>query len=165
MISLSITDIKTFMSHLLIKDTFDDFLLSEAVISTSNTFTINGQINKSFYTDEELACLDDTTYSDWAKLKPFSFSLIKGSKVPSHLKVVFLLSQKDTLKLISNSSVNFDPADVKGLFLNIKYSDGSLSIVTGTSLGVFTLDKTLEHNFDSYVKSFLSDNSIAFEEL
>lgn len=35
MISLTIKDTKTFMSHLLIKDTFDNMLLSEAAIVTA----------------------------------------------------------------------------------------------------------------------------------
>jgi len=34
MISLTIKDTKTFMSHLLIKDTFDNMLLSEAAMAT-----------------------------------------------------------------------------------------------------------------------------------
>ena len=35
MISLRIKDTRKFMSHLLVKDTFDNFLLSEASINTS----------------------------------------------------------------------------------------------------------------------------------
>ena len=33
---------------------FDQFLLGEAVIMTGNTYTIDGHINRSFYTEEEL---------------------------------------------------------------------------------------------------------------
>ena len=165
MISLKIKDIKTFMSHLLIKNTFDNFLLSEALVSISNTFTIDGTINKSFYTDEERACLDDETYSKWSQIKPFCFNIIKGNKVPTNLKVIFLLSKQDMLNIIDISSLNFEPADIKGLFLNIKYCDDGLTIITGTSLSVFTMDKTLEHSFDKYVKLFLSDNAIDFEEM
>ena len=57
MISLTIKDTKTFMSHLLIKDTFDNMLLSEAAIVTGNTYNINGSINRSFFSDDELASL------------------------------------------------------------------------------------------------------------
>mgnify|MGYP006977389865 CR=1 FL=1 len=51
MISLTIKDTKTFMSHLLIKNTFDNMLLSEAAIVTGNTYNINGSINRSFFSD------------------------------------------------------------------------------------------------------------------
>ena len=55
MISLILKVTRTFMSNLLIKDTFDRLLLSEAVISTAHTYTINGEINKSFFSEEELS--------------------------------------------------------------------------------------------------------------
>ena len=51
MISLRIKDTKVFMSQLLIKDTFDRMLLSEATIKTACSYTINGQINKEYYSD------------------------------------------------------------------------------------------------------------------
>ena len=52
MISLMLKDTRTFMSNLLIKDTFDRMLLSEAVISTAHTYTNNGEINKSVFSEE-----------------------------------------------------------------------------------------------------------------
>ena len=58
MISLRIKNTKTFMSHLLVKDTFDNFLLSEADIKTSCSHSIDGQINRAFYSDEEWETLE-----------------------------------------------------------------------------------------------------------
>ena len=46
------------MSHLLVKDTFDNFLLSEADIKTSCSHSIDGQINRAFYSDEEWETLE-----------------------------------------------------------------------------------------------------------
>ena len=42
------------MSHLLLMETFDPFLLIEGEITTFNTFKIDGLIQKHFYTSEEL---------------------------------------------------------------------------------------------------------------
>ena len=94
MISLRIKNTKTFMSHLLVKDTFDNFLLSEADIKTSCSHSIDGQINRAFYSDEEWETLegDARRYELWLNQKPFCFSLIKGSKVPSSMKIVLLRS-------------------------------------------------------------------------
>ena len=66
MISLRIKDTKVFMSQLLIKDTFDRMLLSEATIKTACSYTINGQINKEYYSDEEWDNLNNNekSYSD-----------------------------------------------------------------------------------------------------
>lgn len=168
MISLSIKDVKLFMSHLLIKDTFDSFLLSEADISTANNFIINGNINKDFFSSEEYEELDNKNYSLWSQLKPFCFSLIKGSKVPSSMKIIFLLSDSQCSNILSSIDSSMDSpisvVDINGLFMNIRYQDGQLTIITGSSLKVFTLDKSIDNAFDKYVCRFLSDAGISFEE-
>ena len=53
MLALHITSMKTFMNQLLAGDAFDCFLLEEAIISTANTYTIDGHINVDFYPMEE----------------------------------------------------------------------------------------------------------------
>ena len=53
MIALQIKEIKSFMGKLLGTECFDSFLLEEAVITTYNTFRIDGRINREFYSDEE----------------------------------------------------------------------------------------------------------------
>lgn len=165
MIALQITDVKTFMSKLLLKDTFDTLCVSEATISTYNTFQISGQLNKSFYTAEELEALENAEYSTWEKLRPFCFELIKGSKTPSFLKIIYLLSPTDSRRFIEAGRLDVLPDDINGLFLNIKYLDGALTCVTGSSVKSFTMDKSLDHAFDEYVRQFFTKNDIGFEEL
>ena len=165
MIAVKINNIKDFMTKLLVKDTFDNLYVSEATISTYNTFQINGLINKNFYTSEEPESNDSAEYSLWKKLRPFCFELIKGSKTPSFLKIIFLLATEDITKLIEKNDLGFTLDDINGLVLNIKYSEGEITCITGSSIKLFTMDKSLEHAFDSYVKQFLSQNNIDFEEL
>jgi hypothetical protein len=153
------------MSHLLVKDTFEKFYLSEASIKTANSYTISGEVNKDFYTDEEYSSLSEKKYSLWHDIKPFCFQLIKGSHVPSYMKLVFLLSDSSAAQLIEKTDTGISPDDVNGLFLNIKYADGTVNIVTGTSIKIFTLDKSLEQAFDRAVKAFLSSNGINYEEI
>lgn len=166
MISLRIKDTRKFMSHLLVKDTFDSFLLSEADIKTSCLHSIDGQINRSFYSDDEWTELneDEKKYTSWLVQKPYCFSLIKGSKVPSSMKIVMLLSYKDTVNLLDNTETGLSYDNINGLFINIKYQDGHADIITGTSLNIFSLDKTLDSAFDSYIRHFLSDNGLDYEE-
>lgn len=82
MISLRIKDTKVFMSQLLIKDTFDRMLLSEATIKTACSYTINGQINKEYYSDEEWDNLNNNekSYSEWGNIKPFCLVLLRVIK-------------------------------------------------------------------------------------
>lgn len=164
MLSLTIKDTKNFMSQLLVKETFDSLYLSEAVIKTANSYTISGELNKDFFSAEEWNLLSEKTYSRWSVLKPFCFQLIKGSKVPSHMKIVFLLPEETVTKLLLESGTELTANDINGLFFNMKYQNGTVSVVTGTSVKVFSLDKTLEHAFDAYAKTFLFEHGMDFED-
>ena len=82
MIACNICDIKLFTKKLFIGETFDRFLLKEAEIVTFNTFSIDGRVHKSFYSEEERAEGQIEEYSTWKTLRPFCFSLIKGKKLP-----------------------------------------------------------------------------------
>lgn len=156
MIAEQIKDVKKFMSKLLIDSTFDDFLVNEVSITTYNTFTIDGHIKKEFYTDEEFSSLPDSHLTFWAKLRPFCFSLIKGNKTPVKFKMIFALNRTQIENLITANQITINLEDVNELFLNIKYETGTLTYVTGTSLKIFTMDKSLENAYDTYVSNFIS---------
>ena len=70
MIALKLTNVKACMSHLLLMDTFDSFLLIEGEIMTFNTFKIDGFIQKNFYTSEELEQMGTLPeYAYWKQLR------------------------------------------------------------------------------------------------
>ena len=50
------------MSHLLLSETFDHFLVIDGEITTFNTFTINGFLQKEFYPPEERDTLPEYSY-------------------------------------------------------------------------------------------------------
>ena len=89
MIALKLTNVKACMSHLLLMDTFDSFLLIEGEIMTFNTFKIDGFIQKNFYTSEELEQMGTLPeYAYWKQLREYCFSLIKGKKTPLGFRFV-----------------------------------------------------------------------------
>ena len=96
MISLTLTNVKNFMSHLLLKETFDNFSFIEGEIITFNTFRIDGYIQKDFFDSEE----EIPEYSLWKNLREFCFSLIKGKKTPLGFHFVFSLNPKNISRLI-----------------------------------------------------------------
>lgn len=161
MISLKINNIKNFTSMLLVKDTFADFLLVEANIHTHSTFSINGRINSSYYSAEESEKLSTEGYNAWSQLRPICYEIIKGRNLPSYFKFVFRLNSAQTALLLE-ALPEYKSTDIDGLFLNIKYEGGTLTITTGTSLKIFTLDKTLDKHFDKYINDFFEQNSIDF---
>ena len=156
MISLHIKDTKQFMSHLLIKDTWDNFLLSEATLMMANPFTISGEINRSFFTNEEYEALSDKTYMLWSQIKPFCYSIIKGNKVPTAMKIIFVLPKNIETEILTNADSTIAADDIDRLFVNVRYNENGITLITGTCLHTFTLDKTLEHGFDHYIKNFLN---------
>lgn len=159
MISLTLTNVKNFMSHLLLKETFDNFSFIEGEIITFNTFRIDGYMQKDFFDSEE----EIPEYSLWKNLRKFCFSLIKGKKTPLGFHFVFSLNSKNISRLIEQKELGLNPADVQGLYLNIRYDGTHLTCVTGTSFKSFMMDKTLEHEWDEMVKKFFFKKEIAFE--
>ncbi len=164
MISLKIIDIKAFMSSLLIQNVFDNFLLSELHINTSNYFNISGKLNEEYYSPEEFKLLEGRKYSAWGEIKPIAYSLIKGNKLPLSIKIVLLLASSNTENVLHKSGAAIPFGDINGLFLNIRFDKGDLYLITGTSIKNFTMDKTLERAWDEDLKIFLRHYGIAVEE-
>lgn len=167
MIALHILDVKNFMAKLLLSDTFDHFLLTEAAITTFNTFHIDGHLQPDYYSEEELETLglEAHTISYWKQLRPFCLELMKGKRTPRSFKIVFQLAPSNVEKLLLQTKVAYSASDINGLFLNLKYDYGKLSCITGTSVKLFTMDKTLEQSWDSMIQKFLKQKELPFEEL
>ena len=160
MILLSISEVKEFMSKLLLSDTFDSFLFIEGEIVTFTTFSINGYLQKDFF-DKDM--IPERNYSLWKELREYCFSLIRGKRTPLRFKFVFGLSEPNIEKLLRQQGLSFTPQDVQGLYLNISYDGHSLRCVTGTSMNLFTLDKSLEEAWDKMVQKFFVQKEISFE--
>ena len=91
MIAFSLTNIKDFMSHLLLNETFDHFSFIEGEITTFNTFHIDGFIKKEFFDSNSVL----PEYSYWKNVRNFCFSLIKGKRTPLAFQFVFSLAPKN----------------------------------------------------------------------
>lgn len=168
MISLKLTSTKQFTQHLLLKDTFDRFLFIEGEIVTYNIFKIDGYIQKEFYSHADSPVLTHTggilDYAYWSQNRDFCFSLIKGKRVPLSFKFIFSLSPANIAKLIEQNHLDFQPEDVQGLYLNIRFEEDELRCITGTSLKTFSMDKSLEQAWDKMVQKFFIQKEIPYEE-
>lgn len=161
MISLKVEDIKTFMSSLLVHNVFDTFYLSEMTIQTSSELYISGKLNEAFYSTEEWEALQGRKYTTWAEQKGIAYSFVKGSKLPLSIKIVFLLSERNIESILNKAGNPFRVDDVNGLFINIRYEQGIVYVTTGSSIKIFTLDKTLERVWDEELVKFLRKMGIA----
>lgn len=164
MIALKIDDLKDFTKKMFIGETFDTFLVREASIVTFNSFSIDGRVRKGFYSEEELEQSKIEQYSPWKALRPFCFSLIKGSRLPESFLIVFQLSPNAVNEFLQNKGLPFSPEQVNGLYMNIRYEEQKLFCITGTSVSQFTLDKSLDREWDEAVRQFLRSQELVFEE-
>lgn len=158
MTALKILEVKEFMKNLLLLDTFDEFWLSEMEILTASRFQLDGRRNQGWYDTREQETLKGQTYRSWGSLKPFAFQVIKGNKTPQFMRGVFLLAKDRETEL-------FQENDIDGLFLNLKYERDELTLITGTSRKTFTMDKSLDQEWDQYICSFLKEKGIAYEKI
>lgn len=167
MIAFKITDIKDFMDKLLRGTTFDSFWLAEASITNYNTFTIDGSLHLDFFDPVLGRSLEAArqTNSRWAEVKPFCFSIMKGKRTPLHFKIVLQLEIDSLHLLLEQNDVELTEEQVAGLYLNLQYNGSEITCTTGSSLKIFTLDKTLDTLWDNTALAFFRQHDIRFEQL
>lgn len=150
---------KSCMQHLLLKPTFDLFSLIEGDITTYNTFRVDGYIHKKFYEDAPRK-----DYSSWGDLREFCFQIIRGKRTPLNFRFILSLPKEDFESFLMKQEISsLRPSDIQGLYLNFKYDGTNLQCITGTSLNIFTMDKTLENVWDNYARNFFLKEEIDFE--
>ena len=148
-----ITDVKGFMAALLTKETFDEFHLVEATIHNRIAYVIDGHT-----TGEERSCIP------FGEVRPLCFDMIKGKQTPEYFQFVLQLAPEAKDNFIENSDVVLQSADVVSLSMNIRYQNDELTVMTGTSLRIFTVDRSLEQQWDRWVRNFLVTVPCTFEE-
>ncbi len=166
MIAIRIKQQKNFMAKLLTTELFDEFLVEEAQIDTFNTFSIDGRIHRDFYKDSSLEPdqIPSEEFSAWSKLRPICLELIKGKQTPLGFKFVLHSSEEQKNELLSHQDMDISPEQIT-LGINVKLSQGQIIITTGTSVSIFTLDKSAEKAWDDFIPSFLESNGIETEIL
>lgn len=158
---------KTFTHHLLVADTFDNFLMAEATISTAHTYQIDGHINKDFFTTEELADSPVLPYdfSQWKDMKPLCFNLIKGKRTPLFFKFVLHLKPEQVGKLMAAGNSSVSAEQIKALVLTIKYDGTQAVLTTGSAFHTFLMSKEPDTLWDKALQQFLDRKGIDYELL
>jgi len=154
------------MNQLLAGDTFDIFLLEEAIISTANTYTIDGHINKDFFPLEERGT-DYIPYEFqcWSESKGLCFNLIKGKNTPLYFKFVLHLKPEKVISLLERENCTVSASQIRALVLNIKYDGSKAILTTGTSYHTFVMSKEPDILWDKAITQYLDRKGIAFETL
>ncbi len=143
-----------FMSELLTGERYDSFYLFEARIKTGIDYNINGKINKDFFDSDDRDIMAAEEYIDWKNIKPTVYELIKGDKLPLSLKLILMFNRENITRLAEMNNLPISENDIGALFFNVLYEKGKLTVTTGTSVKTFSLDKTLDHVWDSTVEKY-----------
>ena len=150
----NITNIKEFTKKLFIEDTFDNFLVVEANFVTSHSVLIDG--TKSVEADGD-------EYVTWKEVKAEAFNVIKGKVLPKSFKIVLKLTNENTINTLKAISLK---ADLQaGLYINIKYFDDQINVISGTSTSTFELSKDLSNGFEIFLEKFFAKKEIEFEKI
>lgn len=166
MIAIEIKNIKEFMNKLLGSEAFDSFYLEEATITTFNTFIIDGHTVPSYFegTDanfEEMPTPSE--YSSFKQMRPIIYSLIKGKRLPVGIKMTLHAGENYMMRIKQRPETIHHANDIKALAVNIRFENGSLKCVTGTSYRTFVMDKTIDNIWDGDFLSSLTALGIKFE--
>ena len=160
MIALKIEDIKLFMNKLLKTEVFDEFEVISIELTTISKFSIDGNINQSYFSTDDKELLDSRKYVQWIEIKDIILNTIKGSKQPTNIKIIFSLSDKSKSSIIEKASSSLEEKDINGFYLNILFENNILKAITGTNYGLFTLDKSIENYYDTSIQKFFKNHQI-----
>lgn len=157
MLALQIENIRDFMKKLLLQDTFDAFLVSEVSVTTFVTYRIDGTLHPDFYSSEEEQALrrEERSRALWKEIRPFCLAAVRGRQQPLSLHIVLQLPEDQSRALLEEAVPSLDPADLFGLFLNIRFRDHTLTVTTGTSARSFMPGHSLDDAWDALVRDLL----------
>lgn len=148
----SIDEKTEYLKELFEKEKYDSFYLYEARVKTKLDYYVNGRLNREYFDTEEQADLPE--YVEWKDIKQIVYSYIKGKRLPIGFKILLMFNRENILRLLEMNNLPVKTEDVSALFMNVVYEHEALSVTTGTSLKIFTMDKTLEHVWDDTVKKY-----------
>ena len=81
------------------------------------------------------------------------------------MKIILMLPKASVESIVEKSKLNIKPSNINGLFLNFKFENDELICTTGSSLNIFTLDKSLDSLWGEMARDFLNNKGIATELL
>ena len=156
MYSGNVEELKAFMAVLLRGELFDSWEVTEAKVETFFELSVNGRLKKEFFEEEEKP---NREYAKWGEIKELFFQAIKGKRIPGMLRIVLAADRAWTERILRECGKEREEAGA-ALYLNIRYLAGGCQVISGVSHVGFTLDKTLDHAWDTALQEFFKKNGI-----
>ena len=164
MLALNIGDIKDFTNKLFLGEVFDRFFLTEATITTFNTFSIDGRLRTDYFdtAEQELLTQSGRGFSYWKELRSLCCSIVRGKHTPLGFRIVFQLPADQIAALVSVPDFPLCAEQIQGFYLNIQFRNRTLLCTTGTSLKTLFPGRQADLLWDDWVLQFFRQNQIPF---
>lgn len=160
MIQLIADETKSFMNCLLRTEAFDNFLLYEMTLDVLHRIQFDGAINEVYLNDEEKAIYESQSYITWQSLKPQITAILKNSHTPSNMKITMSLGDQATLDIQKRLLGDQVTYPVQGFLINISFDGQQVKITTAVNYSQFTMDKSIEQNFDGMMEKFFKKQDL-----
>lgn len=142
--------VKDFMNKLFLEETFDNLEVRNVFLETIIKYDISCNINRDYLPEGETRY-----FVTWKEIKKNIFQLIKGSRKPKSMKIIFSLDDERIMKLSDNCSA---------MFLNVLYEGNVITCTTGTSQKDFSMNKHCDIAWENTILKFLKRNNIIIEK-
>lgn len=156
--AFEIEDRKKFTGLLFTGDFLNNLLVHEIHIKTGVDVTISGRINAEFFDDQKGEMKNTEHFTTLGELKPICYQLIKGKRLPLMFSMILSLDtvrKENWLKAQGNR-------DISNLFINIKYENKKLTLISACAYTSFSLDKDTEKKWDFDVERLLKTKQIEY---
>ena len=164
--AFEIKNTKEFMAKLLASEAFDDFLMLETKLTMATQYVLDGHLQKDFFDTDEW---EEQKYAviEWSKMRPTVFSLIKGTHTPVRFQISMQMKPDKVQKMLQSDEQELAALNnlVSGFYVNIRFENGKVQLVTAVDYKTFTMDKTAEQVYDRFIMTFLTGLGIDFDEI
>jgi hypothetical protein len=155
MTTLQVADVRAFMNLLLLSDTFDSWGFQGASVTSLTQYTIDGSINTDYLTEAEREARKDTglVFSDFREVLT---GIIRSGRTPLRMTIVLTCPRELLAGHQSTTAGSYQ--------MTIRFQDKSLKLISGISIGSFSMDRSDAVFWDSFLPSYLEKLHIEFTQ-
>ncbi len=155
MTTLQVADVRAFMNLLLLSDTFDSWGFQGASVTSLTQYTIDGSINTDYLTETEREARKETglVLSDFREVLT---GIIRSGRTPLRMTIVLTCPRELLAGHQSTTAGSYQ--------MTIRFQDKSLKLISGISIGSFSMDRSDAVFWDSFLTAYLEKLHIEFTQ-
>ena len=144
MTTLQVADVRAFMNLLLLSDTFDSWGFQGASVTSLTQYTIDGSINTDYLTEAEREARKETGL------------VFRSGRTPLRMTIVLTCPRELLAGHQSTTAGSYQ--------MTIRFQDKSLKLISGISIGSFSMDRSDAVFWDSFLPAYLEKLHIEFTQ-